>query len=92
MNDEIVDNVYYSLLGEQIPEAALPWVENAFAKGSSCDLAYQEMLAAYERLRKRLGVEEEDEDTEIIIGSMLEIQRLLCLKMFELGCKYQAGQ
>mgnify|MGYP006955466334 FL=1 len=43
------------------------------------------MLDAYERLRERLGVTDEDEDVEIIIDSLLAIQRKLCREMFELA-------
>ena len=45
----------------------------------------REMLDAYERLRDRLGVVDEDEDVEVVIDSLLDIQRQLCLKMFELA-------
>lgn len=43
------------------------------------------MLDAYERLRERLGVGDEDADVEIMIDSLLSIQRELCLQMFDLG-------
>ena len=43
------------------------------------------MLDAYARLRDRLGVVDEDSDVEIIIDSLLTIQRELCLKMFDLA-------
>ena len=41
------------------------------------------MLNAYERLRDRLGVVNEADDVEIIIDSLLSIQRELCVKMFD---------
>ena len=48
-------------------------------------MRYEEMLDAYARLRERLGVEDEDEDVEIIINSLLAIQQKLCLEMFYLA-------
>ena len=54
---------------------------------SICDRAYGEMLNASYRLWDRLGTRE-DSDTELMIDSMLTIQRQLCREMFLLGVKY----
>ncbi len=75
--------VYESLIGELVDP--IKYVPNAFAPGSYCEARYAEMLDAYGRLRDRLGAMDEDADVEIIIDSMLAIQRKLCLEMFELG-------
>lgn len=78
-----VEKVYESLIGELV--APIKCVPNAFAPGCFCEIQYREMLEAYERLRIRLGVVDEDADVEIIINSFLEIQKKLCMEMFELG-------
>lgn len=75
--------VYESLIGELVEP--IKYVPNAFEPGSHCAARYQEMLDAYERLRGRLGVEDEDIDVEIIIDSLLDIQRELCLEMYDLA-------
>ena len=80
---EIGELVYESLIGELV--IPLRNVPNAFEEGSVCERSYQEMLDAYARLRDRLGVVDEDSDVEIIIDSLLTIQRALCLKMFDLA-------
>lgn len=80
---DIAELVYESLIGELI--VPIRDVPNAFAPGSLCEGKYQEMLDAYARVRARLGVLDEDEDVEIIIDSLLAIQRELCLKMFALA-------
>ena len=80
---EIGELVYESLIGELV--IPLRNVPNAFEEGSVCERNYQEMLDAYARLRDRLGVVDEDSDVEIIIDSLLTIQRELCLKMFDLA-------
>lgn len=78
----IAELVYESLIGELVdPVEDVP---NAFFPGSYCETRYREMLDAYERLRDRLGVVDEDEDVEVVIDSLLDIQRQLCLKMFVL--------
>lgn len=79
---KIAELVYESLIGELVDP--IENVPNAFEAGSYCEARYQEMLDAYERVRERLGVKDEDEDVEIIINSLLAIQRRLCLEMFEL--------
>ena len=80
---DIAELVYESLTGELIVQ--IKGVPNAFEPGSFCEGKYQEMLDAYARLRDRLGVVDEDTDVEIIIDSLLAIQRELCLKMFDLA-------
>lgn len=61
-------------------------VENAYAEGSECDRIYQEVYEACERVCERLGTAYgEDEDVERIMDGMLEIQGILCRKMFEYG-------
>ena len=79
----ISELVYESLIGELVdPVKDVP---NAFEPGSYCETRYRQVLEAYERLRGRLGVTDEDPDVEIIIDSLLEIQRELCMEMFDLA-------
>lgn len=85
MLDTFDEMVYLTLLGEVSAPYRIPGVENAYAEGSQCDLLYQNLSDAYERLRIRLGINGEDDDTELIIGNLLTIQHTLCLKMFHYG-------
>jgi hypothetical protein len=80
-----LEDIYYTLLGEMSPPYAVPGIENAYAPGGECDQYYNEAMEAYQRLRERLGVQDEDEDIEIILGNFLGIQRILCEKMFRYG-------
>ena len=82
------EDIYNTLQGVLIPEARVSGVENAFADGTPCERCYSDMLDAYERLCVRLGVEDEDEDVEDIIRSFLEMQWILCEKMFYYGMHY----
>ena len=79
----ISELVYESLIGELVDP--IKDVPNAFEPGSYCETRYHQVLEAYERLRGRLGVTDEDPDVEIIIDSLLEIQRKLCMEMFDLA-------
>ncbi len=88
MNRNYVENIYYSLLGHMETGFEVPGVENEFAPGKPCLQRYGDMLDAYERLRNRLGVKEEDEDVEIIINALLDNQKELCLCMYHYGVKF----
>lgn len=79
------ESLYYSLIGELIEP--IKGVPNAFADGEPCARLYLDVQEAYQRLRERLDVEDEDEDIETIIGSLLMIQQHLCMEMFEHGRK-----
>jgi hypothetical protein len=79
------EDIYYTLCGEVCEEYAVPGIENVYAEGAVCDVRYSEMSEAYERLRHRLGVIDEDEDVEIIINNLMDIQRILCERMYHYG-------
>ena len=82
MQKHSFEDVYYTLCGELCEEYAVPGIENAYAEGAACDVLYNEISEAYERLRNRLDVIDEDGDVEVIINS---IQHILCEKMFLYG-------
>ncbi|MBQ2785182.1 MAG: hypothetical protein IJF02_01585 [Oscillospiraceae bacterium] len=88
MNEKQIENVYYTLIGTMQEQFRVPGAENLFAQGSECMNRYCQMLAAYERLCDRLGVIDEDEDVEIIIDSLMGIERKFSMKMFEYGRKF----
>ena len=79
----ISEFVYESLIGELVDP--IKDVPNAFEPRSYCESRYRQVLEAYERLRGRLGVADEDPDVELIIDSLLDIQRKLCMEMFDLA-------
>lgn len=78
--------VYSSLSGLLIEPH--PEVEDLFAEGEKCELLYGKVYDACQRLYERLG-KFEDEDVEIIVNSMLDIQREIALKMYEYGAKFK---
>lgn len=86
MNQDFITNVYDSLQGLLV--TPVPGVENAFEEGSVCDRSYSRMLEAYERLRRRLRVQNEDADVETIISSLQDITDELCRLMYEYGAKF----
>lgn len=84
--EELKERVYLTLTGNLIPSYRVPGVEDAYAKDAFCLKQYSKMLDAYERLCERLGTgEEEDDDVEIIINSLLDIEKCLSMKMYEYG-------
>ena len=81
------DEAYAIMVGGA--KVAYPPIPFAFAEGEYCMNEYSDMLDAYERLVERLGQTDDDADVEIIINSLLDTQRALCLKMFEYGRIYE---
>ena len=88
MEQGFIEDVYHTLLGVQAEAARVPGVENLFAAGRVCERRYADMLEAYGRLCVRLGEEEEDEDVEIIIRSLMGIAREMGYSMFQYGAKF----
>lgn len=84
--DEWVEAVYDTLCGVLI--VPVEGVENAFAEGSVCAKEYEEVMNAYGRLCKRLGVKNEDDDVEIIINSLRSITNELCFRMYTYGVRF----
>lgn len=72
-----------------IPECRLPWVEEIFVPGHPYYESYCDMRSAYARIAHRLGAEEEDQDLEIVVDSLLEHGRIGAMKMFEYGRLYE---
>ncbi len=88
MSNQQIKDIYFTLVGVIRKEYRVPGVENLFAEGSECSNLYSQMLDAYERLCSRLGVVDEDDDVEVIINSMMDIERKVSMKMFEYGMKF----
>ncbi|MBE6959726.1 MAG: hypothetical protein E7448_03260 [Ruminococcaceae bacterium] len=87
MHENYAEYVYYTLIGAYIPGCGAPGIENAFADGEPCSELYNNAYDAYQRICDRLGVEDEDDDVEIIFQSLLMISQTLGLKMFHYGQK-----
>lgn len=80
--------VYNSLMGSLTEECRCREVENLFAANQPCTELYSQMLEAYWRICDRLGQDEEDDDGEIMINSLLDITKIVGLKMFEYGKRF----
>ena len=88
MNIITAENVYQTLTDGLVEYYRIPDVENAFAAGLECAMLYAEIYRANDRLCAKLGQTDSDPDVELIINNLLEINRLLCLKMYAYGQKY----
>lgn len=85
---KLVENVYEAVCGAYADEADYViqnvQIKNEFAEGQPCSEAYKRVYEANRRLCARLGVDE-DPDVEMIIDSMLDINRIVNEKMFKYG-------
>ena len=86
-NEEILD-IYLTLTGQLIPEAAVPGVPDAFAEGTACTRLLEDTYDARDRIELRLGVTD-DWDLECMIRGFEGMQAILCMEMFRLG--FRAG-
>ena len=87
MKQSFAERVYLTLNGELEEWAQVPGVENLFEEGKYCQLRYEEIYSVCQRLCDRLGAENEDEDVESLINAFMNIQREMCIRMFEYGAK-----
>lgn len=87
MNSNVEERVYDSLIG--ILVEPIPGIEDAFRSGSDCDRKYEEIYALYTRIKQATNQEIVHLDLDRIIDLMLEIQRILCYKMFRYGVMYE---
>lgn len=90
MEFDFIDEVYLSLTGDLCEEYRVPGVEDLYAQGTPCDLLYQEMRDAYERLLDRLGRIDDDEDLDIIVDTMTTICKETSYAMYRCGEKFAA--
>ncbi len=88
MTEEFMIDVFDTLRGETLPSASVPNVENLYEEGKPYYKCYDDMLTAYERLRDRLGVIDEDDDVEIMINAFLDMERLIAKNMFFYGAHF----
>lgn len=88
MKHHFVEAVYDTLQGVLEKEACISGVDNLFEAGKPCSKLYEDMLASYERLRKRLDAGDEDSDVEQIINALLSISRHLGTEMFFCGVRF----
>lgn len=88
MQRDYIEAVYSTLAGVLENDACVPGVHSIFEDGMLCDKLYADMSRAYERLRERLGVVDEDKDAEIIINSLLSIGLEMGVHMYYYGAKF----
>lgn len=88
----IEEQVYETLLNTLPKEYSLSWVEPIFVQGHPCFETYRDMHIAYERLRERLGENDEIPEAEEMIDQLLEHGKLLAFAMFRYGICYQKMQ
>ena len=87
MDKYTAENIFDTLMDHLSEESRLPDVENAFDPGKPCSELYSQVYASYRRLCLR-NQNREDEDVECIINNLLEICRIIGIRMFEYGIEY----
>ncbi len=88
MQNNFIEDVYETMIGVRKKEYCVPGISNEYEPGNPCTLLYQEVYEANRRLCQRLGISADDHDVETIVSNMFDIQKLLCMKMYEYGAKF----
>lgn len=65
-----------------------PEIPCEFDDGKPCDLLYEKVCDARERIAERTGLDFEDRDLLEMVEGMEEIGKVLALKMYEYGAAY----
>lgn len=88
MTNAFIRDVLDTLRGNMTIQGAVPNVENLYQEGLPYFECYESIFRAYERLRERLGVVDEDADIEIIINAFLDMEIIMAEKMFLYGAHF----
>ena len=80
--------IFDAAMGNTQTKLSYDWVENLFESGTGFVKAYAAFWAAREHLCERFGLEEDDEDLELIMNGLLDLEEDLGRKMFFYGVKY----
>ena len=77
--------IYETLIGQRIPEAAVPGVECIAVPGSPYAAAWETIMEARLSLARRFGMDFEDQDLERIMDAVSVIEREAAKGMFRYG-------
>ena len=65
-----------------------PEIPCEFDEGKPCDLLYQKVCEARERIAERTGLDFEDRDLLAMVEGLEGIGKVLALKMYDYGAKF----
>ena len=88
--EKFAEAVYDTMTGNLLPAFRVPGVEILYGVGKPCSDNYADMLDAYGRLCRRLGMTDEDDDCETMIHALMDNERRMAIAMFLKG--YEFGQ
>lgn len=80
--------IYFTAIGQLIPEARVPWVKDITGKGTVYSQCYKEFWEAREHLCERFDLEWEDADLELIMDGIMHVEEAVGRAMFENGIEY----
>lgn len=87
----VYDLVNGALDLEEYPVEESKYVKNEYEEDGLCAKLYSDMRDAYDRVCARLGKPgAEDRDLDIMVDSLLKIDRYTSMKMYEYGWHFAA--
>lgn len=82
----VYDLMNGSLNLKDYPVEESRYVENEYEEGKFCEETYSKIFDLNRKLCERLGIGDgEDKDVEDMINYLFDIQRHMCMKMYEYG-------
>ena len=85
MEEEQIDDIYLTMLGQLCHGPYVGKIENLYRDGGPGDVLYGEVYDTKNRLVRKLGGLDEDEDVEYIINTMMKIAQIEAYEMFRCG-------
>ena len=82
VKNEDFEAIYETLIGQRIPQTAVPGVESIASEGTAYSEAYQTLMEARMNLTRRFGMDFEDEDLERIMNAIAVIEKEIAKGMF----------
>ena len=80
--------IYQKVIGNMKKDTSIPWVEDAFVKGTDFAQAYDIFWEVRENLCRRFSIDWEDEDLEGFMDAVITLERDLAQRMFYYGMVY----
>ena len=77
--------IYETMIGQRIPEAAVPGVENIADGVTPYSQAWQKLLKSRDSLCRRFRIHPEDKDLEQILNAVTVIEREAALAVYRIA-------
>jgi len=79
------ESIYETMIGQRVPEYAVPGVENMADGVTPYSLAWRELLKSRDSLCRRFRIHPEDQDLERMVNAVMIIERETARAMYNIS-------